>query len=186
MLHAADAQDRLNDFVIKLANVNGTGSASANTLLMKSIFRMGIPVVGKNYFPSNIQGLPTWYEIRVTRDGYVARSGRVDVMVAMNAETYAKDVKEVSPGGYLLYDSTWPRPALLKRDDITILGAPFARMMSMSMSSSAPRKLAYMMFLSRMRERTPWKVSLHIRANGAPRMVMSSRLSSAGRGHVES
>jgi 2-oxoglutarate ferredoxin oxidoreductase subunit alpha len=128
MLHAADSQDRLNDFVIKLANVNGTGSASANSLLMKSIFRVGIPVMGKNYFPSNIQGLPTWYEIRVTRDGYVARSGRVDVMVAMNAETYAKDVKEVSPGGYLVYDTTWPRPALLKRDDITILGAPFARM----------------------------------------------------------
>jgi 2-oxoglutarate ferredoxin oxidoreductase subunit alpha len=128
MLHAADSQDRLNDFVIKLANVNGTGSASANSLLMKSIFRMGIPVMGKNYFPSNIQGLPTWYEIRVTRDGYVARSGRVDVMVAMNAETYVKDVKEVSPGGYLVYDSTWPRPALFKRDDITILGAPFARM----------------------------------------------------------
>jgi len=128
MLHAADAQDRLNDFVIKLANVNGTGSASANTLLMKSIFRMGIPVIGKNYFPSNIQGLPTWYEIRVSRDGYVARSGRVDIMVAMNAETYAKDVKDVSPGGYLVYDSTWPRPALLKRDDITIFGAPFARM----------------------------------------------------------
>ena len=124
----ADSQDRINDFVIKLANVNGTGSASANTLLMKSIFRMGIPVIGKNYFPSNIQGLPTWYEIRVTRDSYVARSGRVDVMVAMNAETYAKDIKEVSPGGYLLYDSTWPRPALLKRDDITIFGVPLARM----------------------------------------------------------
>jgi 2-oxoglutarate/2-oxoacid ferredoxin oxidoreductase subunit alpha len=128
MLHAADAQDRLNDFVIKLANVNGTGSASANTLLMKSVFRMGIPVMGKNYFPSNIQGLPTWYEIRITRDGYVARSGRVDIMVAMNAETYAKDLREVSPGGYLIYDSTWPRPALLKRDDITILGVPLARM----------------------------------------------------------
>ena len=123
-----EAQDRINDFVVKLANVNGTGSASANTLLMKSIFRMGIPVIGKNYFPSNIQGLPTWYEIRVTRDSYVARSGRVDVMVAMNAETYAKDIKEVSPGGYLLYDSTWPRPALLKRDDITIFGVPLARM----------------------------------------------------------
>lgn len=128
MLHPADASDRINDFVIKLANVNGTGSASANTLLMKSIFRMGIPVMGKNYFPSNIQGLPTWYEIRVTRDGYVARSGRIDIMVAMNAETYAKDLKEVSPGGFLLYDSTWPRPALLKRDDITILGVPLARM----------------------------------------------------------
>ncbi len=128
MLNAADAQDRINDFVVKLANVNGTGSASANTLLMKSIFRMGIPVMGKNYFPSNIQGLPTWYEIRVTRDGYVARSGRLDIMVAMNAETYAKDVREVNAGGYLVYDSSWPRPALLKRDDITILGVPLARM----------------------------------------------------------
>jgi 2-oxoglutarate ferredoxin oxidoreductase subunit alpha len=123
----SDSPERLNDFVIKLANVNGTGSASANTLLMKSMFRMGIPVMGKNYFPSNIQGLPTWYEIRISRDGYVARAGRIDFMVAMNAETYAKDVKEVSPGGYLLYDSTWPRPALLKRDDITIFGVPLAR-----------------------------------------------------------
>ena len=119
---------RVNDFVIKLANVNGTGSASANTLLMKSLFRMGIPVMGKNYFPSNIQGLPTWYEIRVTRDGYVARSGRVDLMVAMNAETYARDIKDVSPGGYLIYDSTWPRPALLKRDDVTMIGVPLARL----------------------------------------------------------
>ncbi|HVW68927.1 MAG TPA: 2-oxoacid:acceptor oxidoreductase family protein, partial [Steroidobacteraceae bacterium] len=119
---------RVNDFAIKIATVNGTGSASANTLLMKAIFRSGIPVMGKNYFPSNIQGLPTWYEIRVTKEGYVARSGRVDLMVAMNAETYAKDVKEVSPGGYLLYDSTWPRPALLKREDITVLGVPLARL----------------------------------------------------------
>ena len=119
---------RVNDFVIKIATVNGNGSASANTLLMKSIFRSGIPVMGKNYFPSNIQGLPTWYEIRVTRDAYVARSGRVDIMVAMNAETYAKDVKEVAPGGYLIFDSTWPRPALLKREDITVLGVPLARM----------------------------------------------------------
>ena len=121
-------KQHINDFAIKIATVNGTGSASANTLLMKSIFRSGIPVMGKNYFPSNIQGLPTWYEIRVTKDGYVARSGRVDIMVAMNAETYAKDVKEVSPGGYLLYDSTWPRPALLKREDITVLGVPLARL----------------------------------------------------------
>ena len=106
MAHTAPAPDRVNDFVIKLANVNGTGSASANALVMKAIFRMGIPVMGKNYFPSNIQGLPTWYEIRVTRDGYVARSGRLDLMVAMNQETYPKDVREVSPGGYLIYDST--------------------------------------------------------------------------------
>jgi 2-oxoglutarate ferredoxin oxidoreductase subunit alpha len=119
---------RINDFVIKIATVNGTGSASANSLLMKSIFRSGIPVMGKNYFPSNIQGLPTWYEIRVTKDGHVARSGRVDIMVAMNAETYARDVKEVAPGGYLVYDSTWPRPALLKREDITVVGVPLAQL----------------------------------------------------------
>ncbi|HEU4653471.1 MAG TPA: 2-oxoacid:acceptor oxidoreductase subunit alpha, partial [Steroidobacteraceae bacterium] len=138
---AADAQDRLNDFVIKLANVNGTGSASANTLLMKSIFRMGVPVMGKNYFPSNIQGLPTWYEIRVTREGYVARSGNVDLMVAMNAETYARDIKELSPGGFLIYDSTWPRPALLKRDDISILGIPLARMCNETFSGVRARIL---------------------------------------------
>ena len=128
MAQPAKPQDRLNDFVIKLANVNGTGSASANTMIMKAIFRMGVPVMGKNYFPSNIQGLPTWYEIRVTKDGYVARSGRVDLMVAMNAETYAKDVREVSPGGWLIYDSTWPRSTLLTRDDITIIGVPLARL----------------------------------------------------------
>jgi 2-oxoglutarate/2-oxoacid ferredoxin oxidoreductase subunit alpha len=122
------ATPRVNDFTIKIATVNGTGSASANTLLMKSLFRSGIPVMGKNYFPSNIQGLPTWYEIRVTRDGHVARSGTIDIMVAMNAETYARDVKEVAPGGYLVYDSTWPRPALLKREDITVYGVPLARL----------------------------------------------------------
>ncbi len=122
------APARINDFAIKIATVNGTGSASANTLLMKSIFRSGIPVVGKNYFPSNIQGLPTWYEIRVTSQGYAARSGRIDVMVAMNAETYARDVREVAPGGYLIYDSTWPRAALLKREDITVIGVPLAKL----------------------------------------------------------
>jgi 2-oxoglutarate ferredoxin oxidoreductase subunit alpha len=120
----------VNDFVVKFANVNGTGSASANGLIMKSIFRMGVPVVGKNFFPSNIQGLPTWYEIRVTGEGWIARSGRVDLMVAMNAETYARDIAEVSPGGYLLYDSSWPRPALLARDDVTVLGVPLAQMCS--------------------------------------------------------
>src|SRR5215471_19128517 len=125
---APSTEAHINDFAIKIATVNGTGSASANSLLMKSIFRSRIPVVGKNYFPSNIQGLPTWYEIRVTQQGYAARSGRVDIMVAMNAETYARDVKEVEPGGYLLYDSTWPRPALLKREDITVLGVPLARL----------------------------------------------------------
>ncbi|MGH8280461.1 MAG: 2-oxoacid:acceptor oxidoreductase family protein, partial [Gammaproteobacteria bacterium] len=121
---------RVNDFVIKIANVNGTGSASANGLLMKAIFRMGIPVVGKNFFPSNIQGLPTWFEIRVSREGYLARSGRVDLMVAMNAQTYAPDLAEVSAGGYLLYDSTWPRDKQLHREDVTVIGIPFAQLVN--------------------------------------------------------
>ena len=130
MPNLVNAPDRVNDFVIKFANVNGTGSASANSLIMKAIFRMGVPVTGKNYFPSNIQGLPTWYEIRVTRDGYAARAGRVDIMVAMNAETYSKDVREVSSGGYLLYDATWPRSALLQRGDINVIGVPLAQLVN--------------------------------------------------------
>ncbi len=124
------APDRVNDFVVKFANVNGTGSASANSLIMKAIFRMGIPVTGKNYFPSNIQGLPTWYEIRVTRDAYAARAGRVDMVVAMNAETYQKDVREVASGGYLIYDATWPRSTLLQRGDITVIGVPLAKLVN--------------------------------------------------------
>ncbi len=119
---------KVNDVIVKIATVNGTGSASANGLLMKSIFRMGIPVVGKNYFPSNIQGLPTWYEIRVTGEGYQARADHVDIMVAMNAQTYARDMAEVASGGWLIYDSTWPRSRLLDREDITVLGIPLSRM----------------------------------------------------------
>ena len=118
----------INDVVIKIATVNGTGSASANGLLMKAIFRMGIPVVGKNYFPSNIQGLPTWYEIRVSGDGYQARSDRIDVIVAMNAQTYTQDMADVAPGGWLIYDSTWPRSKLLDRADINIFGIPLSRL----------------------------------------------------------
>ncbi|MDH5582562.1 MAG: 2-oxoacid:acceptor oxidoreductase subunit alpha [Gammaproteobacteria bacterium] len=131
----------VNDVVIKIATVNGTGSASANGLLMKSIFRMGIPVVGKNYFPSNIQGLPTWYEIRVTGSGYQSRSNRVDIMVAMNAQTYAKDMADVSSGGWMIYDSTWPRSQLLKRDDITIIGIPFSRLCNESFEGARARIL---------------------------------------------
>jgi len=118
----------LNDLVIKLATVNGTGSASANSLLMRGIFRMGIPVMGRNFFPSNIQGLPTWFEIRVNHRGHLARSGRVDVMVAMNAETHRQDLADVSPGGVLIFDSTWPRDATLVRDDVEFLGVPLAQM----------------------------------------------------------
>ena len=120
----------VNDFVIKFANVNGTGSASANSLIMKAIFRMGVPVTGKNYFPSNIQGLPTWYEIRVTRQAYAARASQVDIMVAMNAETYSKDVRELKSGGYLIYDSTWPRSSVLQRGDITVIPVPLAKIVN--------------------------------------------------------
>jgi 2-oxoglutarate ferredoxin oxidoreductase subunit alpha len=132
---------RNNDFTIRIANVNGTGSASANALLMKSFFRMGIPVVGKNYFPSNIQGLPTWYEIRVSGKGYMARAGRVDILLAMNAETYRKDLADIAPGGYLIYDSTWPRHKLLTRDDVTIIGIPLAKMCNEQFSTARSRVL---------------------------------------------
>lgn len=125
---ASATQSRINDFVLKIGTVNGTGSASANGLLMKALFRMGVPVTGKNLFPSNIQGLPTWYEIRANRDGYMAREGRVDVMVAMNAQTYGKDLAEVTPGGFFIYDSTWPREKTLSRDDVTVLGVPLAKL----------------------------------------------------------
>ncbi len=119
---------RTNDFALKLANVNGTGSASANGLLMQAIFRMGIPVSGKNLFPSNIQGLPTWYEMRVNKAGHTARALDYDLVVAMNAETYARDVKEVRSGGTLLYDSSWPLDAALSRPDVTFIGVPLAKL----------------------------------------------------------
>ncbi|MDJ0758671.1 MAG: 2-oxoacid:acceptor oxidoreductase subunit alpha [Woeseiaceae bacterium] len=127
-LRDEEAVAKVNDVVIKIGTVNGTGSASANGLLRKAIFRMGVPVVGKNYFPSNIQGLPTWYEIRVTGDGYQSRANRVDIMVAMNAQTYARDMAEVSTDGILIYDSTWPRSSLLDRKDINVLGVPLSRL----------------------------------------------------------
>jgi 2-oxoglutarate ferredoxin oxidoreductase subunit alpha len=135
------SQSRINDFVLKIATVNGTGSASANGLLLKALFRMGIPVTGKNLFPSNIQGLPTWYEIRANHDGYMSAAGRVDVMVAMNAQTYQKDLEEVSPGGILLYDSTWPRERTLFRDDITVLGVPLSKLCNEAFSVARIRIL---------------------------------------------
>jgi 2-oxoglutarate ferredoxin oxidoreductase subunit alpha len=135
------ARSRVNDFAVKLANVNGTGSASANSLIMQAIFRMGIPVSGKNLFPSNIQGLPTWYEIRVNKDGYGARALEYDLMVAMNGQTYAQDVQEVRPGGYLLYDSTWPLDPALHREDITFLGVPLAAMCNREFASPRERIL---------------------------------------------
>jgi 2-oxoglutarate ferredoxin oxidoreductase subunit alpha len=128
MTAKAKVGSKVNDFSIKLANVNGTGSASANSLLVQAIFRMGIPVSGKNLFPSNIQGLPTWYEIRVNASGYTARALDYDLVVAMNAQTYGADIEEVSSGGYVLYDSSWPLDAKLEREDVTFLGVPLAAM----------------------------------------------------------
>jgi 2-oxoglutarate ferredoxin oxidoreductase subunit alpha len=131
----------INDFAVKLANVNGTGSASANGLLMQAIFRMGIPVSGKNLFPSNIQGLPTWYEIRVNKDGHTARALDYDLMVAMNSQTYKQDVREVRSGGYVLFDSTWPLDPDLHRTDVTFLGVPLSDMCNRNFRDSRERIL---------------------------------------------
>ena len=132
---------RINEFAFKIATANGTGSASANGLIMQAIFRMGIPVTGKNVFPSNIQGLPTWYEIRVDRRGYTARTPNFDLMVALNPATYQKDIQEVRSGGWLLYDSTWPLDTRLTRPDVTYLGIPLAELCNARFSGSRERIL---------------------------------------------
>jgi len=118
----------INDFVVKFANVNGTGSASANHLFAKAIFRMGIPVSPRNIFPSNIQGLPTWYEVRVSSKGYLGRRGGVDMMVCVNPQSMAKDIASIETGGYVVYDSTKPLDPSLKRPDIQFMGIPFTEM----------------------------------------------------------
>jgi 2-oxoglutarate ferredoxin oxidoreductase subunit alpha len=141
MISHRPSPNRTNDFAFKLANVNGTGSASANGLLMQAIFRMGVPVSGKNLFPSNIQGLPTWYEIRVNGHGHTARTADYELIVAMNAETYARDVREVRPGGWLLYDSTWPRNTSADRTDVTFLGVPYAALCNEAFTESRERTL---------------------------------------------
>ncbi|MFD2519397.1 2-oxoacid:acceptor oxidoreductase subunit alpha [Emticicia soli] len=114
----------INDFVIRFANVNGTGSASANSMFAKAIFRMGIPVTPKNIFPSNIQGLPTWYEVRISEKGYLGRREGIDMMVSVNPQSMLKDVQSVRPGGYFMYDSTKPLHKEYIREDITYLGIP--------------------------------------------------------------
>ncbi len=119
---------RVNDFVVKFANVNGSGSASANGMFAKSILRMGVPVAARNIFPSNIQGLPTWFEVRITEAGHLGRRGGVDLMVAMNPQTWDKDVAEIEAGGYLFYDNTKPLPPGKFRDDVTTLGVPLTAM----------------------------------------------------------
>lgn len=131
----------INDFVVKFANVNGSGSASANELFAKSILRMGVPVSPRNIFPSNIQGLPTWYEVRVTEKGYLGRRGGVDLMVAMNPQTWASDVKEITPGGYLFYDSSKPLPPSKFRDDITIIGMPLTEISNTTYGEARERQL---------------------------------------------
>lgn len=118
------AKQSVNDFVIKFANVNGTGSASANGMFAKAIFRMGIPVSPRNIFPSNIQGMPTWYEVRVSESGYLGRRGGTDIMVCVNPQSMAKDVEAVDPGGYFIYDATKPLDLRLVRDDIHYIGLP--------------------------------------------------------------
>jgi 2-oxoglutarate ferredoxin oxidoreductase subunit alpha len=132
---------RINEFAFKIATANGTGSASANGLIMQAIFRMGIPVTGKNVFPSNIQGLPTWYEIRVDKHGYTARTPHFDLMVALNPATYAKDAAEVRGGGWLMYDSTWPLDPRLVRPDVTYLGIPLAEMCNEKFAGARERIL---------------------------------------------
>jgi 2-oxoglutarate ferredoxin oxidoreductase subunit alpha len=116
--------EAVNDFVVKFANVNGSGSASANELFAKAVLRMGVPVAPRNIFPSNIQGLPTWYEVRVTEAGWLGRRGGIDMMVAMNPQTWAQDLAEVEPGGYLFYDSTRPMPESAFRRDINVIAMP--------------------------------------------------------------
>ena len=132
---------RPNDFVIKFANVNGSGSASANALFAKSILRMGVPVSPRNIFPSNIQGLPTWYEVRVSESGYLGRRGGVDLMVAMNPQTWDKDIAEIEPGGYLFYDSTRPLPKSKFRDDIHVLGMPLTEICNREYTDARERQL---------------------------------------------
>jgi 2-oxoglutarate ferredoxin oxidoreductase subunit alpha len=133
--------EAVNDFVVKFANVNGSGSASANELFAKSFLRMGIPVSPRNIFPSNIQGLPTWYEVRVTEAGHLGRRGGVDLMVAMNPQTWNQDVKEIDPGGYLFYDNTKPLPKSKFRDDIHVVGMPLTEISNANYTDARERQL---------------------------------------------
>jgi 2-oxoglutarate/2-oxoacid ferredoxin oxidoreductase subunit alpha len=130
-----------NDFVVKFANVNGSGSASANTLFAKSIMRMGVVVATRNIFPSNIQGLPTWYEVRISEAGHIGRRGGVDLMVAMNPQTWGQDVASIDPGGYLFYDATKSMPPSKFREDINIVGIPLTEICNRAYSDPRQRQL---------------------------------------------
>ncbi len=132
----------VNDFVVKFANVNGSGSASANSMFAKAIFRMGIPVSPRNIFPSNIQGLPTWYEVRVSEAGYLGRrGGQVEIMVSVNPQSMAQDVNEVCPGGYFFYDNTYPLDFKLIRDDIHYIGLPLTDITNSNFTNPRQRQL---------------------------------------------
>jgi 2-oxoglutarate/2-oxoacid ferredoxin oxidoreductase subunit alpha len=133
--------ERTNDFVVLFANVNGSGSASANRIFGRALIRMGIPVGSRNIFPSNIQGLPTWYEVRVSEAGHLGRRGGVDLMVAMNPQTWDKDVKSIEPGGYLFYDSSKPLPPSKFRDDIHVVGVPLTEICNKQYSDPRQRQL---------------------------------------------
>ncbi|MBP7914759.1 MAG: 2-oxoacid:acceptor oxidoreductase subunit alpha [Vitreoscilla sp.] len=133
--------EAVNDFVVKFANVNGSGSASANELFAKAILRMGVPVSPRNIFPSNIQGLPTWYEVRVSEAGWLGRRGGIDMMVAMNPQTWAQDVAEIETGGYLFYDSTRPLPPSAFREDITVIGMPVTAICNATYEDARQRQL---------------------------------------------
>jgi len=141
LVNAKAATIRVNDFVVKFANVNGSGSASANGLFAKAVLRMGVPVSARNIFPSNIQGLPTWYEVRISEAGWRGRRGGVDVMVAMNPQTWDKDVAELDTGGVLFYDSTRPVPASRLRDDVTVIGMPLTAICNAEYSDPRQRQL---------------------------------------------
>src|SRR6187397_486365 len=131
----------VNDFVVRFANVNGSGSASANELFARSILRMGVPVSPRNIFPSNIQGLPTWYEVRVTADGHLGARGGTDLMVAMNPQTWDKDIASIEPGGYLFYDCTRPIPAQKFRADILVIGMPLTAISNREYQDPRQRQL---------------------------------------------
>jgi 2-oxoglutarate/2-oxoacid ferredoxin oxidoreductase subunit alpha len=132
---------KINDFVVRFANVNGTGSASANALFTKAVFRMGVPVTPKNIFPSNIQGLPTWYEVRVSEKGYLGRRAGVDMMIAVNPQSMKKDYADVADGGYFLYDSSKPLPPGYDRSDITHIGIPLMTLCNAEFTDPRQRQL---------------------------------------------
>src|SRR3984893_1657976 len=131
----------VNDFVVRFANVNGSGSASANELFARAVMRMGVPVAPRNIFPSNIQGLPTWYEVRISEAGHLGARGGVDLMVAMNPQTWDKDLAAIEPGGYLFYDSTRPVPPHKFRRDIVVIGMPLTAICNREYRDARQRQL---------------------------------------------